>query len=145
MVVLIPLLLNSQILFKYDIPNDVISKLNIFLKEASLTLPPTPVLIIEATNLEEFHKITGKPYSVGGVYCDFTIMIQPVEILRRKGVYEKVLLHELLHWTLYGLEYKYQEGLIHWWLKDYENYEVDYFLEHFDGDLPNFIISHWKK
>jgi elongation factor P hydroxylase len=71
--------------------------------------------------------------------------LQPINILTKKGVYEKVLLHELLHWVLYGLDEKYQEGLIYWWLREYDRKEVEDFLNVFDGNLHNFIISHWNE
>ncbi|MBO8161212.1 MAG: hypothetical protein H0Z24_06200 [Thermosipho sp. (in: Bacteria)] len=144
---MIPLTLNSFTvpleINSFTLPYTVWEKLNYFLEEASLTIPSTPVYIYEASNLYEFYELTGMPYDIGGVYFDFTIILQPIHILKRKGVYEKVLLHELLHWILYGLDEKYQEGLIYWWLKEYERKEVDDFLSAFDGNLPNFIISHW--
>lgn len=139
------MLLNSQILFEKQIPDSVLIKLDEFLREASITIPKRPVVIFESRSLKEFNKITGMPYSIGGVYFDFKIVLQPINILKKKGVYEKVLLHELLHWVLYGLDEKYQEGLIYWWLREYDRKEVEDFLNVFDGNLHNFIISHWNE
>jgi hypothetical protein len=148
LVLLIPLLSNSEIIPltpNFELPYNVWEDLNFFLEEASLTLPTTPVFVYEAKNLHEFNILTGKPYDIGGCYSDFFIILQPIYILKYKGIYEKVLLHELLHWVLYGLDGNFQEGLIYWWLKEYERPEVDYFLSYFNGDLPSFIISHWNK
>lgn len=148
LVLLIPLLSNSSEIIplndNFEFPYQVWEELNFFLNEASLTLPPTPVFIYESRNLYEFHILTGKPYDIGGIYSDFFIILQPIHILKRKGIYEKVLLHELLHWVLNGLDEKFQEGLIYWWLRDYERTEVDFFLSNFNGNLPKFIISHWN-
>jgi len=150
LVLFLPLISNSieipdQVICDFEIPYEVWDDLYKFLDEASLTLPTTPVLIYETSNLYEFNKITGMPYSVGGVYKDFVIVLQPIGILMKKGIFAKVLTHELLHWVLYGLKEEYQEGLIYWWLKDYEKDEVDKFLDVFDGDLYKFIISNWEK
>ncbi|WP_238375218.1 hypothetical protein [Thermosipho melanesiensis] len=146
----IPLISNSikipnQVICNFEIPYEVRNDLYKFLDEASLTLPTTPVSVYETTNLYEFNKTTGMPYSVGGIYKDFIIILQPRDVLIKKGVFYKVLTHELLHWVLYGLKEEYQEGLIYWWLKDYEKDEVDKFLDVFDGDLHKFIISNWKE
>ncbi|SHH28601.1 hypothetical protein SAMN02745199_0563 [Thermosipho atlanticus DSM 15807] len=146
---LIPLLSNSNVVIpinteNFEIPFSVWDELNVFLEEASLTLPPTPVLLYEAKSLYEFNLLTGKPYSIGGVYKDFLIILQPINILKSKGIYEKILLHELLHWVLYNLDEKFQEGVIYWWLGEYEKPEVEVFLDNFNGNLSNFIISHWE-
>ena len=128
-----------------DIPEEVIFKIHEFLVESDLTFPPTPVVIYEAENLEEFRRLTGKPYSIGGIYSDFRIIIQPVAILKRKGVFTQILTHELLHWILYGLEEKYQEPLIMWWLglEKNESFAHD-LISHYDGNLALFIRLHWK-
>jgi len=150
LVLVIPLISNSieiptQVIANFEVPYEVWDNLYQFLEEASITLPPTPVFIYETNSLYEFELITGKPYTIGGVYKDFMIILQPVDILIRKGVFIKVLTHELLHWVLFGLKEKYQEGLIYWWLKDYEKDEVDKFLDVFDGDLHKFIVSNWEQ
>ncbi|MCD6442585.1 MAG: hypothetical protein J7L28_01295 [Thermotogae bacterium] len=128
-----------------DLPEIVVHNIQEFLLETGLTLPPTPVVIYEAESLDEFHRLTGKPYSIGGVYGDFQIVIQPVQILKRKGVFIQVLTHELLHWILYGLEEKYQEPLISWWLGLRKDESFTHYLDlNYNGDLALFVRLHWK-
>ncbi|WP_231450410.1 MULTISPECIES: hypothetical protein [unclassified Thermosipho (in: thermotogales)] len=147
LVLLFPLTLKSEIIpvniENFELSNYVWNNLLKFLNNASLTIPATPVIVYQTNNLEEFYQLTNKPYHVGGVYKDFIIILQPINILKKKGVYDRVLLHELLHWILYGLNEKYQEGLIYWWMGEYDKKEVDYFLSDFNGDLPSFILNHW--
>lgn len=75
----------------------------------------TNVLIIECKSLEEFHTLTGKPYSIAAVYSKGVIWTQPFTILRSKGLLEEILTHELLHHVLslnFDLPAWMQEGLI---------------------------------
>ncbi|QTA38947.1 hypothetical protein JYK00_07360 [Thermosipho ferrireducens] len=135
-------------MLKEYIPIGVTLQLYNFLQEASLTLPPTPVTIYYTKSLTEFHYLTDMPYNIGGIYENFQIIFQPREILVKKKIFEKVLLHELLHWVLYGLSEKYQEGLIYWYMGYYEKKEVDIFLNKFadfNYELPLFISYYWEK
>lgn len=73
------------------------------------------VRIVECESLEEFHKLTARPYSIAAVYSMGTIWMQPFNILRSKDLLEETLLHELLHHILslnFDLPMWAQEGLI---------------------------------
>ncbi|KAF2959072.1 hypothetical protein AS159_04580 [Thermotoga sp. Ku-13t] len=77
--------------------------------------PSFEVLIVECETLEEFHRITNRPYSIGAVYSKGVIVTQPFAVLRSKGVLEEVLVHELLHHVIsinFDLPGWIQEGLI---------------------------------
>lgn len=77
--------------------------------------PSFEVLIVECETLEEFRRITNRPYSIGAVYSKGVIVTQPFTVLMSKGVLEEVFVHELLHHTIsinFDLPSWVQEGLI---------------------------------
>ena len=84
-------------------------------REWNLKIPEKEVIIYEAESLSEFHNMTQQAYDIGGVYFNDTIVVQPFRVLKRKKSFEKVLIHELLHWVLqegYDLPKWFEEGFI---------------------------------
>lgn len=87
-------ILGEDINIKYD-------KLNLFLKELNYDLEK--ILIVEAYNLDEFTKITDKPYSYYSAFFipeKNIIITQPFRILKEKNIYEITLTHEIIHYYL---------------------------------------------
>ncbi len=98
-----------------DLPEDLQHDFYKICKRWDLKIPKKDVVIYEARSLEEFHRITGQTYRMGGVYSKGLIIVQPFWILRKKGLFEKIIVHELLHWVLqenYELPRWFEEGFI---------------------------------
>jgi hypothetical protein len=56
-----------------------------------------PVDIWLATTTAEFCQRTGRPWWQGAVYQDRIIHLQPVRVLRERGIWETIMRHELMH------------------------------------------------
>lgn len=77
--------------------------------------PNFDVLIVECETLEEYRALTGRTYAISAVYSNGSIVTQPFDVLRSKGLLEETLLHELVHHITalnFDLPSWMQEGLI---------------------------------
>ncbi|BBE31974.1 hypothetical protein OSSY52_21150 [Tepiditoga spiralis] len=100
--------------------------LNPFLKKHNFNFEK--ICILEADNLNEFTVITKLPYSyTAGAYIqnkdekDY-IVILPIYILKKKGIFEKTIVHEMLHHYLtkyFKMPGPYQEQFIKNYLKKF--------------------------
>lgn len=57
----------------------------------------TPVEIRLSTTTYEFCQVTGRPWWQASVYRDRVIYLQPLRVLRERGILENTLRHELMH------------------------------------------------
>lgn len=77
--------------------------------------PQFDVVVFECETLQEFHQLTSKPYFIGAVYKDGIVITQPFEVLRKKGVLQEIITHEVLHHVLqsnFKLPVWLEEGFI---------------------------------
>jgi hypothetical protein len=100
----------------------------------------TAITIYECQNLIEFSKISGEPYSTGGIYKDGFIIIQPFKILKKKKLLKKILTHEILH---YFIEQKYSPPV---WLEEgYIEYVLNDIPEELEGYHKIYLEKFLKK
>jgi len=98
-----------------DLPEDLRHNFYRICVKWNLRIPEKDVVIYETRSLEEFHDITSQTYRMGGLYSDGVIIVQPFLVLKRKGLFERIIIHELLHWVLqenYELPKWFEEGFI---------------------------------
>jgi len=96
--------------------------------------PQFDVVVFECETLQEFHQLTSKPYFIGAVYKDGIVITQPFEVLRKKGVLQEIITHEVLHHVLqsnFKLPVWLEEGFIL-----YETGASLYYLEKFLREVP---------
>lgn len=98
-----------------DLPENLQYRFYKICAEWNLEIPKGEVLIYETQSLKEFQNITSKTYTIGGLYSKGVIITQPFVVLKRKGLLEKIIIHELLHWVFqknYRLPKWFEEGFI---------------------------------